>query len=213
MLNGRQSGRIYSWQATGGGLIDSVGNAASWMRWLNGHTATAAAHAVDAEVLDLFDRTRERLLRYLSGFEPLTLEDSEDVIQEAFLALHRHLILGRSRENLTAWLFQVVHNLGLKRVIGSRQALRRNVVLTPATEDLVVDGAPNPEDLFAESQKTDRLRAVVRALPELDQRCLMLRAEGLRYREIARILNISLGGVAHSIEKSLDRIARAAARR
>lgn len=53
------------------------------------------------------------------------------------------------------------------------------------------------------------LLAVVRALPELDQWCLSLRAEGLRYREIAGVLGISLGAVANSLEKSLFRLTRA----
>jgi RNA polymerase sigma-70 factor, ECF subfamily len=50
---------------------------------------------------------------------------------------------------------------------------------------------------------------VVRAMPEQDQCCLSLRAEGLRYREIARVLGISLGSVANSLERTLSRLARA----
>jgi RNA polymerase sigma-70 factor (ECF subfamily) len=57
-----------------------------------------------------------------------------------------------------------------------------------------------------------RLRAVVRALPEQDRKCLFLRAEGLRYREISEILDISLGAVSLSLARSLARIARAAER-
>jgi RNA polymerase sigma-70 factor (ECF subfamily) len=62
---------------------------------------------------------------------------------------------------------------------------------------------------MAASQRQRRLLAVVRALPEQDQCCLSLRAEGLRYREIADVLGISLGSVAASLEKSLSRLARA----
>ena len=41
---------------------------------------------------------------------------------------------------------------------------------------------------------------------------LLLRAEGLRYREIAQTLAISLGAVSMSLARSLARIARAAER-
>ena len=58
----------------------------------------------------------------------------------------------------------------------------------------------------------ERLLAVVDALPELDRRCLVLRAEGLRYREIAGILDMSLGAVSISLARSLARIARSAGR-
>jgi RNA polymerase sigma-70 factor (ECF subfamily) len=49
--------------------------------------------------------------------------------------------------------------------------------------------------------------AVVRVLPETDRCCLLLRAEGLRYRDIARALGISLGAVSLSLGRSLARLA------
>jgi RNA polymerase sigma-70 factor (ECF subfamily) len=54
--------------------------------------------------------------------------------------------------------------------------------------------------------------AVLNALPEQDRRCLCLRTEGLRYREIASVLDMSLGAVSLSLERSLGRIARVAER-
>jgi RNA polymerase sigma-70 factor (ECF subfamily) len=54
-----------------------------------------------------------------------------------------------------------------------------------------------------------RLRTVVRALPERDRQCLFLRAEGLRYRDIARTLDISLGGVAKSLARTMKRLTNA----
>ena len=56
--------------------------------------------------------------------------------------------------------------------------------------------------------KTGGLADVVGALPEQDRRCLFLRAEGLRYREIAETLDMSLGAVSISLARSLARIAR-----
>src|SRR5271155_5171781 len=66
------------------------------------------------EIIGLFDEFRTRLLRYALSFG-LSVHDGEEVIQEVFLALHRHLQLGRSRKNLRGWLFRVVHNLSLKQ--------------------------------------------------------------------------------------------------
>jgi RNA polymerase sigma-70 factor (ECF subfamily) len=187
-------------------LSDSATNAAARPR------LDRAALAAEAEVLELFDRLRERLLGYLLRFGFLSAEDSEDVVQEAFFALYQHLQRGRSRENLTGWLFRVVHNLGLRRAQSSRRDSLRTVLLTDATSDMAVDAALNPEAALADGQARRRLQAVVRALPEQDQHCLALRAEGLRYRDIAEVLDISLGSVAKSLERSLERIARAAGR-
>jgi len=62
------------------------------------------------------------------------------------------------------------------------------------------------------SQTRQHVLAVVKALPALDRRCLFLRAEGLRYREIAAVLDISLGAVALCLARALERISRASDR-
>jgi RNA polymerase sigma-70 factor (ECF subfamily) len=74
------------------------------------------------------------------------------------------------------------------------------------------DPAPGPEEQFLKNETDRRVQAVLRALPEQDRRCLILRAEGLRYREIAGILAMSLGAVSMSLARSLARMARAAER-
>ena len=163
------------------------------------------------EVVGHFDQSRNQLLRYLSSFA-LTIPDSEEVIQDTFLALFQHLKQGKSRQNLRGWLFRVAHNLALKKRQRARRDLQGFPESTISWRDWVIDPAPNPEDQFASNQTHKRLRAVVQALPELDRRCLYLRAEGLRYREISEVLDMSLGSVSLSLERSLARIARAAER-
>ena len=65
------------------------------------------------EVVSLFDQLRDRLLRYVISFG-LPVQDGEDIVQEVFLSLYRHLQRGRSRSNLRAWIFRVGHNLALR---------------------------------------------------------------------------------------------------
>jgi len=176
-----------------------------------GQTARQQPSPLEAEVLELFDSLHDRLVGYLLRFDPLTAEDCEDVVQDAFLALFQHLQKGRSRENLSGWMFRVVHNFALKRLQGSRRSSRKVVAITAAARD-PVDSALNPEDAYVRDETQMRLHAVVKALPAQDQRCLALRAEGLRYRDIAEVLGMSLGAVAKSLERSLARIARVAGR-
>jgi len=161
------------------------------------------------EVLDLFDRFRSPLLRYLSSFR-LVPPDGEEVLQEVFLSLLLHLRRGRSRENLHGWLFRVAHNQALKRCCQTRRDFAERV--EEGSEYIALDPSPSPEDQVMNTQTQQRLRAVVSALPQQDRRCLFLRAEGLRYREIADIVGMSLGAVSLSLARSLGRIARAAER-
>ncbi len=161
-------------------------------------------------MIGLFDELRMPLLRYLAGF-PLTLQDSEDVIQEVFLALFQHLRKGKSHQNVRGWLFRTAHNLARKKHLCSRKDVENAGALI-AVEERVADPAPNPEDQLSFNQTQKRLMSVVRAMPEQNRWCLYLRAEGLRYREIAEVLDISLGSVSLYLERSLAHIARAAER-
>jgi RNA polymerase sigma-70 factor, ECF subfamily len=164
---------------------------------------------LEEEVVALFDLYRNPLLRYL-GSLGLAPADGEEVLQEVFLSLFQHLDRGKPRENLRGWLFRVAHNLALKRRYRTRRDIQARA---PAgAEDLAIDPQPSPEDRAAQRQTQERLLAVVDALAEQDRRCLFLRAEGLRYREIARILGMSLGAVSLSLSRSLARIVRSTQR-
>ena len=160
---------------------------------------------LEEEVVAMFEQHRSPLLRYLLSFR-IAAPDAEEIVQEVFLSLFQHLRRGKSRANLHGWLFRVAHNLALKnRIRAQRQS--------PGAPEAQADSAPGPEERAADLQRQDRLLAVVKALPEVDRCCLSLRAEGLRYREIAEVLGISLGAVANSLEKSLSRLSRADERR
>jgi RNA polymerase sigma-70 factor, ECF subfamily len=167
-----------------------------------------APTADEQEVIQLFDELRNPLLRYLLALG-LPAHEGEEVIQEVFLALFQHLQRGRSRQNLRGWVFRVAHNLGLKR----RLARAREIASVASEQEILAaaqpDPAENPEEQLLSSQRLQRLQAVLRALPEQDQWCLSLRAEGLRYREIAEVLGMSLGAVAASLGRSLARFSRA----
>ena len=170
---------------------------------------TSHASRLEEEVVGLFDQYRDPLLRYLFGFG-LTVADGEEVVQEVFLALFLHLQRGKSRANLRGWVFRVAHNLALKR----RYQIRRSpeVGSDKGAEEWALDPSPNPEAHLVNSQTQERLVAVLRALPEQARMCLSLRAEGLRYREIAQVLGMSLGAVSLSLARSLARLARASER-
>ena len=174
------------------------------------HEESSAPSAVEERMVRLFDQVRVPLLRYLSAF-PLALPDAEDVVQEAFLSLFQQLQRGKSHHNVGGWLFRAAHNLAVKRSTRSRSDAEKTGAFI-GVEELVIDPAPNPEDQFAFDQKQKRLMSVIRALPEQQRLCLYLRAEGLRYREIAEILDMSLGAVSIALGRSLAHLSRAAER-
>jgi RNA polymerase sigma-70 factor (ECF subfamily) len=161
---------------------------------------------VEDEVLSLFDGFRDPLLRYVCAFG-ISVGDGEDLIQDVFLALFRHLQHGGSRSNLPGWLFRVAHNLTLK--LRARQQQERANVVCASEAQGTPDTAPDPELSLASRQRQARVCAVLHALPERDRQCVRLRGAGLRYRDIARVLGMSLGAVSKSLARAVARLERA----
>ena len=163
--------------------------------------------AVQQDVLALFDRFRDPLLRYVCA-SGIAVGEGEDVVQEVFLLLFRHLQRGGSRSNLQGWLFRVAHNLALKR----RARLRREAARVQhdfQSALLLIDPEPSPERRLVDRERRHRLWSVLSALPERERQCLHLRHDGLRYREIAKVLGISLGAVAKLLARAIGRLERA----
>jgi RNA polymerase sigma-70 factor (ECF subfamily) len=88
----------------------------------------------------------------------------------------------------------------------TRSGRRERVHCSEAAADNQLHPQLNPEEQFAESQQRKKLLEEVESFSEVDRCCLYLRAEGLRYREIAEVLSISLGGVSLALGRSLARL-------
>jgi RNA polymerase sigma-70 factor, ECF subfamily len=163
----------------------------------------------DQRASALFDELRAPVCRYIISLG-LSPHDADEVAQETFLRLHRHLAErgARVEDNLRGWIFRVAQNLAHDQ---RRRAVPRAAdSLEGSTEaHHAVDTRAGPEQLLLQDERLARLHAAMQALPPRQQQCLRLRAEGLRYREIAEILDIGVSTVAESIHQALARLGKA----
>jgi RNA polymerase sigma-70 factor (ECF subfamily) len=158
--------------------------------------------ADSCEATTLYHELRKPLLRYLSGLG-LSADDAQDAVQDAFLRLHKHLVAGGSQENIRGWLFRVVHNDARNR---QQSYDRRFGQSFDPDFDLISAGA-TPEQAVMEKEKLRRLGNAMRSLSNAEQECLLLRAGGLRYREIAEVLDISTSTVGETVERAIRKLA------
>jgi len=158
--------------------------------------------------VDLFRDLRQPLSRYIVslGLRPA---EAEELVQEAFLRLHQHLCASSaSEQNLTGWVYRVAQNLVRDRQRGWH---KRNVDSINDRPEAAIASAPGvtPEQRVLEMEKTDRLRTAMKTLSAEHRQCLHLRAEGLRYREIAAAMGIGVSTVADMIRQALAQLEKA----
>lgn len=159
--------------------------------------------ATDAyETTTLYHDLRKPLARYLICLG-LSADEAQDVVQDAFVSLHRHLAVGGSHGNIRSWLFRVAHNAARNQ---QKKYERRFSVTLGAELDSIVHEA-TPEHVLLEKEKFQRLRGAVRLLTEPERECLLLRAGGLRYREISEVLGIAISTVGDTVERAIKKLA------
>jgi RNA polymerase sigma-70 factor (ECF subfamily) len=155
------------------------------------------------QIIALYHALRPSLCSYLSTLG-LTADEAEDVIQESFLRLVPHRTDGQREENLRGWIFRVAHNIAMD----VHRSSWRTVNDTGESEgrpvsDSIVDPAPNPEQAYLHEEHRQRVHIALAQLTEQQRNCILFRAEGLRYREIANALNISFQRAAELVRLGL----------
>jgi RNA polymerase sigma-70 factor, ECF subfamily len=155
------------------------------------------------EATILYSELRKPLLRYLICLG-LTTDDAQDVVQDAFVSLHRHLSAAGSQQNIRSWLFRVAHNAACNRHSSYRQ--RCSEPLDAKVAASVIDEA-TPERAVLEKERFRRLESAVRRLSHAERQCLLLRAGGLRYREIGEVLGMPTSTVGDTVERAIKKLA------
>ena len=186
--------------------------AGSWMKAVHrplaspatptGPTPATTSTTVDpqAETLRLFQEHGTALYRFCRSVLRHT-GDAEDVVQETFLKLLRHLQHDGDARNLKSWLFTVAAN-------GCRDRTRWRLRWLPWTaerDDRTVDPIDEEVRLKADTTEADRARRAFRALAPRDRLLLSLRAQGLSYKDIAAASGIREQSVGRLLARALDR--------
>ena len=144
----------------------------------------------------LVDRHKDLLVNYLTRLTG-SRSQAEELAQETFVRLFRHLDRYRDQGTLVAYLLRIGTNL-------VRSAERRRArwrLLRPLLDARIAPAGISPSGSSQEGEvlASEAQREVTRAIAELDLRFrapLVLREiEGLSYREIARALGCSEGTV------------------
>jgi RNA polymerase sigma-70 factor, ECF subfamily len=192
----------FSWQMIYSGVLtesrDSVAEDDGQVR-----VGSDPSLPLQSNVTALFAQLRAPLLRYLWDFR-LPSETAEELVQEAFLKLFEELKQGRSVQMPRPWLFRVVHRLALKEM----RRLRVREVPEPTQDGEpdhfeIADFRPTPAEQLLLDEREQRLARALKSLPLRERQCLSLRVEGLRYREIADVLDLSVTTVSDVLRRAV----------
>jgi RNA polymerase sigma-70 factor (ECF subfamily) len=154
---------------------------------------------MECEVAALYASHAPSLLRYASTL----VGDSnggQDAIQEIFLRYFVARTEGRQFDNPKAWLFRVLRNHVLDALKSSS-----------AKNEIAIEGIDNSSDRNDPElhyHRAEMVRVISNLLAPREFECVRLRAEGLRYEEIAEILDLRLGTVGATLARAHKKVRR-----
>ncbi len=151
-------------------------------------------------------------------------EESRDLTQDTFVKAYKGLSGFRDESTLRTWLLSIATNVW-KNDLRSRQAEKRSAVQTVEMDALPVEEEPaietegmgvspsrppNPLDEMLERERRARLRAAITELPPRMRQVVHLRIDrGLKYQEIAAILQVSVDTVKTQLHQARRRLREA----
>lgn len=146
-----------------------------------------------------------RRLKQLLHRRGQTPEDSEDLVQEAFLRLHKFMDSGQEARQPEALLVTTVLNLAVDAKRRDRRDRREQFVAEPVEELPIIDLSPSPDETLLAEQ---RLRQITQILDsKLSARTreifLLHRLEGFTYEEIAQRMRMSVRTVEKHIARAV----------
>ena len=143
----------------------------------------------EEKVFDAVFMAHSEYLRNFLYYKSGDLQRSEDLMQDAFCKLWlacAKVPFAKAK----SFLFTVANNLFLNQV------KHEKVVLKFEKQNTVNYNVETPEFLLEEAEFEKRLKEAIAALPEGQREVfLMSRIDGLKYKEIAEMLNISVKAI------------------
>lgn len=168
---------------------------------LTGPAGEKAAR-LEAEIEQIYHQTHSAICAYIRCLG-VPQSQAQEVTQEIYLRLYQTMRKGEEILNVRAWLFRAAHNLGLN-VRAREKAFR---ALNPEWDRFAALAVESPERALLDREKARKVRSALETLSPQQRNCLYLRAEGLRYREIAEVMGISPNTVNEFLRRAIARLA------
>ncbi|HWD39291.1 MAG TPA: sigma-70 family RNA polymerase sigma factor [Fimbriimonas sp.] len=143
----------------------------------------------------LFERYRTLVYRFAYQMTS-SRDDSEDVVQEAFVRAYQNLNRYRDEAKFTTWILRIVTNLCTDRARSTQRRTALEQQEAAGALDWMTLGNPeDPVGNLEEARRKQALRRALNALPTHHRLMIVLRdVEEREYPDIASFLGCSVGG-------------------
>ena len=157
--------------------------------------SSSRAASLQERVITLYEAHRDGIYRFLVGHglnPPEAQEATQDVFVDLFVALQK----GTSLQSEQGWLYAVAGRTAVDYWRRERRPVHVELDLNMIPTANATSSEPSPEVRARDRERLRLIAARLAKLPKGERLCIQLRMQGLRYREIAKILGVSTSSAA-----------------
>ena len=133
---------------------------------------------------------------------------AEDVTQEVFLRLYRNLHATPGEDLLRAWLLRVTLNVARNTLRGQSRSMVRDNEYHRTTTENGSAAVEAPAEDYERRMAIEEARRALDKVKEPMRSCLLLKQQGLSYREIANSLSLKETNVGSLVARGRKEFAR-----
>jgi RNA polymerase sigma-70 factor, ECF subfamily len=124
---------------------------------------------------------------------------AEDVTQEVFIKLYKHIDSIKDAEMLRPWLIRVALNV-------AKNTIRGNIRANTRDENYVKESVENSvfsvESEYEQQAEISEINRALNKIKEPLRSCLVLKQQGLSYREIAKSLDLNEASIGTFVARA-----------
>lgn len=150
----------------------------------------------------LYERYKKPLFAYFFRIIE-NREQSEDLVQTVFYRMLKYRKQYRGDGKFTTWMFGIAHNL-------VADTFRENKKIVASDKVLEIKQSETQEDADLSIEKKEQIQTMRLSLRKLSfekrEALILSRFHGLKYREIADILNINENSVKQRVFRAIEEL-------
>lgn len=161
---------------------------------------------MDSTASHIWDRVHEGLRAFIAK-RVRNEADIEDLLQEVFVRVHRHVESLQQPDRMVSWVFQITRNAIIDFYRSAER--RRELSVDPATDTQsnLEAMSSDAEELEAKYELSHCLRPMIdRLSPDYREAVTLVELQGLTHQEAATKLGLSVPGMKSRVQRGRQQL-------
>lgn len=155
----------------------------------------------------IIKRYDEKLTRYIHRLAMLSKEEREDILQDVFIQVYKHLYYVDATLSFSSWIYRVTHNMVISSL---RKKRARPSIVSWDEQESLLNKLCSEEDIHLSLQKKEQKENLYAYIDTLDDKykdiILLYYIEEKTYEEISDILKLPSGTIATRLYRAKKKI-------